>query len=124
LFLGSKEPREALRPTAYQTFEFIEDPGLEALEYHVVGALYLSVCMGVCHGVPIDPDMVVIIESKEFLPYELRVVVRDYGVWDSKAVDDVCEEFDDFFGPDLHDPPGLYPLGELVYGDKQVGMAL
>jgi hypothetical protein len=66
--------------------------------------------------------MVVITESKEFLPCELHVVVRDYGVWDPEAVDDVCEEFDSLFRPDLHDRPTLYPLGELVYGDKQVGM--
>jgi hypothetical protein len=35
-------------------------------------------------------------------------------------MDDVCEEFDDLFRPDLHDRPGLYPLGELVYGDRQL----
>jgi hypothetical protein len=67
--------------------------------------------------------MIVIVESKEFLPCELRAVVRDYGVWDPKAVDDVCEEFDGLFGLGLHDRPDLYPLGELVYSNKQVGMA-
>jgi hypothetical protein len=67
--------------------------------------------------------MVVIIESEEFLPCELCVVVRGYGVWDPEEVDDVCEEFDGFFRPDLRDQLGLYPLGELVYSDKQVGMA-
>ena len=38
-------------------------------------------------------------------------------------MDDVCEEFDGLFGPDLRDRLGLYPLGELVYGDKQVCIA-
>jgi hypothetical protein len=68
--------------------------------------------------------MVIIAESKEFLPCKLHAVVRDYRVWDPKAVDDVHEEFDDLFTPDLHDRPSLYPLGELVYGDKQVCIAL
>jgi hypothetical protein len=67
--------------------------------------------------------MVVITEYKEFFPYELLAIFRDYGVRDPKAADDVCEEFDGPFGPDLHDWPALYPLGELVYGDKQVSIA-
>jgi hypothetical protein len=62
--------------------------------------------------------MVVIAESEEFLPCELYVVVRDYGVQDPKAVNDVCEEFHGLLRPDLHDWLGLYPLHELVYGDK------
>jgi hypothetical protein len=39
-------------------------------------------------------------------------------------MDDVCEEFDGLFRPDLRDRPGLYPLGDLVYSDKQVCIAL
>jgi hypothetical protein len=49
--------------------------------------------VGVCHGSPINPDMVVVAKSKEFLPHQLCAIVRDYGVWNPKAVDDVCEEF-------------------------------
>jgi hypothetical protein len=67
--------------------------------------------------------MVVIIESEEFLPCELCVVVHDYRVRDPKAMDDVREEFHGLFRPDLHNWPGLYPLGELVYGGKQVFIA-
>ena len=48
--------------------------------------------MGVRHNGPIDVDMVFITESKELFLGELRVVVRDNGVWDSKAMDDVKEE--------------------------------
>ena len=43
-------------------------------------------------GGPIDPDVVFIVESKELLASELCTVVRDDGVWDSKAMDDVEEE--------------------------------
>jgi hypothetical protein len=106
-------------PPPAKLVEFIEDPGLEALEHYVVGTLHLFVCTGVCHGGPVDPYIVVIAESEEFFPCELCVVVHDYGVWDPKAVDDVCEEFNGLLGLDLNDRPGLYPLGELVYGDSK-----
>ena len=41
---------------------------------------------------PIDTDVVFITESEELLSSELRAIVRDDGVWDSKAMDDVKEE--------------------------------
>ena len=43
-------------------------------------------------GGPIDPDVVFIIESKELLTGELRAIVHDDGVRDSKVMDDVKEE--------------------------------
>ena len=48
--------------------------------------------MGVHHDGPIDTDVVFIAESEEFLFGELRAVVSDDGVRDSKAMDDVEEE--------------------------------
>ena len=54
--------------------------------------LDLSVRVGVCHSSPIDVDVVFIAESEELLSSELRAVVRDDGVWDPKAMDDVKEE--------------------------------
>jgi len=43
-------------------------------------------------GGPIDLDVVFIVELKELLSSELRAVVHDDRVWDSKAMDDVEEE--------------------------------
>ena len=43
-------------------------------------------------GGPIDTDVVFIVELKELLSGELRTIVRDDGVRDSKAMDDVEEE--------------------------------
>jgi hypothetical protein len=57
--------------------------------------------------------MVVIANSKEFLPYELHAVIRDYGVRNPKAVDDVRDEFDDLFRLDLHNQPGSIHLVNL-----------
>jgi hypothetical protein len=105
-------------PPLAKLVELIEDPRLDALEHHAIGMLNLSIRAGVCHGSPVNPGMVVITESEEFLPHELCAVVRGYGIWDPKAIDDVHEEFDGLFRPDLHDRPGLYPLGELVYDGK------
>ena len=48
--------------------------------------------MGVCHGGLIDMDVVFIVESEVLLSGELRAVVRDDGVRDSEAMDDVEEE--------------------------------
>ena len=48
--------------------------------------------MGVRHGGPVDADMVFIAELKKLLSDELRAVIHDDGVWDSKAMDDVEEE--------------------------------
>ena len=60
---------------------------------------------------------------EELLPSELRAIVRDNRVWDSKAMDDVEEEQHGLLGFDRGDQPSLYPLGKFVYGDKQVGVA-
>ena len=68
-------------------------------------------------------DVVFIVESKELLSGELHVVVRDDGVWDSKAVDDVEEELHGLLRLDHGDLSSLYPLCKLVYSDKQVCIA-
>ena len=75
------------------------------------------------HGGPIDADVVFIVESKELCPSEVHVVVRDNGVRDSKAMDDVKEEQHGLLGLDRGDRSSLYPLCKLVYGDKQVRIA-
>ena len=75
------------------------------------------------HSGPINVDVVFIVESEELLSGEPCVVVRDDGVWDSKAMDDVEEEQHGLLGHDHGDRPSLYPLCKLVYGDKQVGVA-
>jgi len=67
--------------------------------------------------------VVFIVESKELLSGELRVVVHDDGVWDPKAMDDVEEEQHGLLGLDRRDWSSLYPLCKLVYGDKQVRIA-
>ena len=54
--------------------------------------LNLPIRAGVRHGGPIDSDVVFIVESEELLSSDMRTVVHDDGVWDSKAMDDVKEE--------------------------------
>ena len=76
------------------------------------------------HGGPIHADVIFIAELEELLPSELHVVVRDNRVWYSKAMDDIKEEQHGLLGLDREDWSGLYPLSKLVYGDKQVGIAL
>jgi len=54
--------------------------------------LDLPIRAGVHHNGLINIDVVFIIESEELLPSELCAVIRDNGVWDSKAMDDVEKE--------------------------------
>ena len=79
--------------------------------------------MGAHYGSPIDSDVVFIIELEELLSGELCVIVRDDGVWYSKVMDDVEEEQHSLLGLDYGDRPSFDPFCELVYGDKQVGVA-
>jgi len=74
-------------------------------------------------GGPIDPDVLFITESNEFLTGELCAIVRDDGVWYSKMMDDVEEEQHSLLGFDHGDRSSFDPFCEFVYGDKQVGVA-
>ena len=65
--------------------------------------LDLPVHAGVCHGGPIDMDVIFIIELEELLPSELHAVVRDDGVWYSKAMNDIKEEQHSLLGLDCGD---------------------
>ena len=85
--------------------------------------LDLPVHAGVCYGGPVDADVIFIIELEELLSCELRAIVRDDGVRDSKAMDDVEEEQHGLLRLDRGDRLSLYPLCKLVYGDKQVGVS-
>ena len=53
---------------------------------------YLPVRLGVRYGGLVNADMMFIAKLEEFFASELRAVVSDDGVWDSKAMDDVKEE--------------------------------
>ena len=67
--------------------------------------------------------MLFIVESNEFLASELRAIIYDDGVRYSEAMDDVEEEQHSLLGLDHGDRPSFDPFYELVYGDKQVGVA-
>jgi hypothetical protein len=67
--------------------------------------------------------VVVIAEIQELLSYELHAMVRDDGVRDSEAMDDVHEETHCLLGPNVGEGADLNPLGEFVDGDQQVRKA-
>ena len=74
-------------------------------------------------GSPIDLDVLFITKSNEFLASELCAIIRDDGVWDFEAMDDVEEEQYGLLGLDRGDRSRFYPFCKPVYGDKQVGVA-
>ena len=87
---SSSKYHEKLRNPLFTKFvQSVEDPRLKALQDHAVRALNLPIRARVCHGGPINADVVVITESEKFFIGELCVVVYDDGVWELKAVDDV-----------------------------------
>ena len=85
--------------------------------------LDLPIRLGMHNGGLVDLDVVFIVGSKELLSGDLCVVVRDDGVWDSKAMGNVEEEQHGLLGLDREDRSSFYPLCKLIYGDKQVGVA-
>jgi hypothetical protein len=46
----------------------------------------------VSYGGPVHTDVVVFAEVQELLPSELRAIVGDDGIWDPKAMDNICKE--------------------------------
>ena len=74
-------------------------------------------------GRPIDSDVLFIVESNEFLAGELHAIICDDGVRYPKAMDDIEEEQHGLLRFDRGDQPSFDPFGELVYGDKQVGVS-
>ena len=85
--------------------------------------LNLPVHPGVRDDRPVDPDVLFIIELNEFPTGELHAIVCDDGVWYSKAMDDVEEEQHGLLKLDHRDRSSFDLFCELVYGDKQVGVA-
>ena len=103
--------------------EAIEDPWLEALENHTIGALDLAVGSRVGNRGPIHTDVMLVAEVQELLAGELRAIVGYDDVRDPKAVYDVSEERDHLLRLDAGDRSGLDPFGELVDGHQQVCVA-
>jgi hypothetical protein len=65
-----------------------------------MGALHLPICHWVSNGGPVHTDVVVFAEVQELFPSELRAIVGDDGVWDPKAMDDICKERHRLLEPD------------------------
>ena len=72
--------------------------------------LDLPVRTRVRYGGLVDPDVVFIAELEELVSGELRAIVHDDGVWDSKVMDDVEEEQHGLLGLDRRDRLSFYPL--------------
>jgi hypothetical protein len=63
-------------------------------------ALHLPIYHWVSHGGPVHTDVVAFAKVQELFPSELGAIVSDDGVWDPKAMDDICEERHRLLGPD------------------------
>ena len=73
-------------------FEPVVDSWLESLQDHAIRAFDFSVCARKRDRYPIDKDVMIITNFKEMFSCEVYPVIRDDGVRDSKAVDNVLKE--------------------------------
>jgi len=62
------------------------------LEDHAIGTIHLTVGLWMSHCCPVHTYVVSVAEIQELSIGELRIVIRDNGVWYSKSVDNICEE--------------------------------
>ena len=85
--------------------------------------LHLAIGSWVSDGGLVDSNVVVIIESEELLSDEECAIVSDYGVWDSKSIYDVKEEFHCVFRSYSCYGFSFDPLGEFVDHHQKVGVA-
>jgi hypothetical protein len=67
---------------------------------------------------PVHLDVVVITKIQELFPGELGVVVRDDGVGDPEAENNILDKTYCLLGADLGQGPCFDPLSELVTHDK------
>jgi hypothetical protein len=72
-------------PSTAKFVQSDEDPWLEALQDHVVGALNPPVCLGVCHGCPIHADMVIIKAMNNISKEEHHLLRFDSLDWPSES---------------------------------------
>jgi hypothetical protein len=66
------------------------------------------------HGEPVGT------ETQDFLSCELCVMVRDNGVGDPEAMNNIREECHHLLGFDVGERSDLDPLGKFVDGNRQV----
>jgi hypothetical protein len=77
---GSIAPQKASQPIASKLVELVEDPRLDPLQDHAICVLNLPAHAGVCHGSPVDADVVLVTEREEIFPvnYVLLLVMMEF----------------------------------------------
>ena len=70
----------------------VEDPGLQTLEDHAIGMLYLPTGLWMSHCCPVHMYVVSVAEVQELSSSKLRAIIRDDGVGHSKSMDNISEE--------------------------------
>jgi hypothetical protein len=67
LSLDSIKPQGVCDPLLTEFVQPVEDPRLDPLQDHTIRALNVPIHAGLCHGGPVNADVVVIAEPEEFL---------------------------------------------------------
>jgi hypothetical protein len=93
---------------------FIIESFLEALDYHAVRPLDLIVGSWVCNGDVFDFDACILTELPKVVSCEVRSQVRDDGVREAEAMQNVGDEINDPVWCELGYRLILDPFGRLV----------
>jgi hypothetical protein len=100
---------------------FIIKSFLEALDYHAVRPLDLTIGPWVCNGDVLDLDARIFTELLELVSCKIGSQVRDDGVREAEAMKDVGDEIKDFIWCELGYRLVLDPLGKLVDSHQYMG---
>jgi hypothetical protein len=100
---------------------FIIESFLEALDYHAVRPLDLTIGPWVCNRDIFDLDACIFIELPELVGREIWSQIHDDGVREAEAMQDIGDEVNDSIGYELGYQLVLDPLGKLVDSHQYMG---
>lgn len=111
---------ELVNPPLAVFLEAVKSYCLEPFKYMCICSLHLPFAtrMSITREVELGPDFLVVFG--EVLTGELRAIVSDDTVGDSKVANNSTDEFDCHAHGDLGDGKGFSPLCEVVNGNKEV----
>lgn len=107
-------------PCVPMFLQWVEGTSFEVTHDFRIGALGLIVALRVSHGGVANAGADFFTIFHEGMAGELRAMVGDDAVWDSKSGDDALDELNGEVLVNLGNLLGLRPLSEFIDGDVEV----
>jgi hypothetical protein len=100
---------------------FIIESFLEAINYHAVRPLDLTISPWMCNRDIFDLDARIFTKLPKLVGCEIRTQVYDDGIWEAEAMQDIRDEIDNSIWCELGYQLVFVLLGELVDGHQYMG---